>query len=173
MNYRRDFTIGLREALGLYWLLALEKWRKGALGFGLAGALTVWLYTDGVAMPLRAALTVLAAPAVAGIFLLGLYVYTWRTVRGQLRRRGREAYVQETEIGGFGIRVTVGKERSKLGFERLERVRETRRAFYLFLSADQAWILPKAQMADPAGECRELRELFRKVMESRRLRIRK
>ena len=55
------------------------------------------------------------------------------------------------DISGLGIRVTVGKDRARLSFDKLMKVRETRRAFYLFLSANQAWILPKAQMEDPAG----------------------
>ena len=67
---------------------------------------------------------------------------------------------QETEINGFGVHVTVGKDRGKMGFEDLLRVRETRKAFYLFLSENQAWILPKAQMEDREGDCARLRELF-------------
>ena len=44
MSYRRDFTIGLRETRRFYLMLVLEKWRKGLLGFGLAGALAGYLY---------------------------------------------------------------------------------------------------------------------------------
>ena len=48
----------------------------------------------------------------------------------------------------FGVRVTVGKDKARLTFEKLARVQETRRAFYLFLSDTQAWILPKSQIEE-------------------------
>ena len=77
------------------------------------------------------------------------------------------------DISGLGIRVTVGKDRARLSFDKLMKVRETRRAFYLFLSANQAWILPKAQMEDPAGESRQLRAIFSTFLDARRLRLRR
>ena len=79
--------------------------------------------------------------------------------------------MQVSEISGLGVRVAVGKDRAKCGFEQLERVKETRRAFYLFLAPDQAWILPRAQM-DP-GQHREVRTLLETVMERRKLSLRK
>ena len=67
----------------------------------------------------------------------------------------------------------MGKDRARLSFDKLMKVRETRRAFYLFLSANQAWILPKAQMEDPAGESRQLRAIFSTFLDARRLRLRR
>ena len=113
------------------------------------------------------------AAAGMGLSTLFLAVSTCLRVRAQLRRSGRERYVQQTEIDGFGVRVTVGKDRAKLGFDKLRRVQETRGAFYLFLSDSQAWILPKAQMEDRAAECAQLRQIFRTVIERGRLRLRK
>ncbi len=175
MSYRRDFTIGPREAAGLYQMLALEKWRRGTLGFGLAGALAAWMYMTRLSLsPLVQALTAAGtALAVMAFFTLALVLRVQWEVRAQARRSGKESYVQETEIDGFGVRVTVGKDRARLTFEKLVRVRETRRAFYLFLSQTQAWILPKAQMENPAAECRELRQIFQTVMERGRLQLKK
>ncbi len=147
MSYRRNFTIGRRETRNFYLTLVLGSWRKGIAGFGAAAGM--------------------------GLSTLFLAVSTCLRVRAQLRRSGRERYVQETEIDGFGVRVTVGKDRAKLGFDKLRRVQETRGAFYLFLSDSQAWILPKAQMEDRAAECAQLRQIFRTVIERGRLRLRK
>lgn len=167
-----DFKITVREAAGLCRLLALEKWWKGMLGFGAAGALASWMYTLGRCEAwVQAGAALLAAAGVMLGFFAGLMVWTGAAVRRQARKTGRTEYVQETEIDGFGVRVCVGKDRAKLGFDRLARVVETRSAFYLFLSATQAWILPKAQMDNCAQTCRELRELFRKVIERGRLRL--
>ena len=167
MSYRRNFTIGRRETRNFYLTLVLGSWRKGIAGFGAVGALAALLY-----MP---ELLLLLAGAAAGMGLSTLFlaVSTCLRVRAQLRRSGRERYVQETEIDGFGVRVTVGKDRAKLGFDKLRRIQETRGAFYLFLSDSQAWILPKAQMEDRAAECAQLRQIFRTVIERGRLRLRK
>lgn len=173
MSYRRNFTIGLRETRDFYLSLVLEHWRKGIAGLALAGALAGCLYTSRAGTPwyLRAAVMLAAAAAAAAVTVLALWVSTCLKVKSQLKSSGRESYVQETEINGFGVHVAVGKDRARLGFPDLVRVRETGKAFYLFLSDSQAWILPKKQMEDPRAECAQLRELFTAVIERGRLRL--
>lgn len=173
MSYQRDFTIGLRETQDFYLSLALGHWRKGIAGFALVGALAALLYTmnTDLMLPVKAAVVLAGALAGAAVTVIAVSVSTLRKVREQVRRSGREQYVQETEINGFGVHVTVGKDRGKMGFEDLLRVRETRKAFYLFLSENQAWILPKAQMEDREGDCARLRELFSAVIEKGKLKL--
>ena len=173
MPYRCDFTIGVRETQDFYISLTLKHWWKGLLGFGGVGALAAGMYMMGTALPLplRAALTVGAALAAAGMAALVLVVSTRQKVKEQIRRSGRESYIQETEINGFGVHVTVGKKKARLAFENLLRVRETRKAFYLFLSEQQAWILPKRQMEDAQEESEQLRTIFRTVVERKRLEL--
>ena len=177
MSYRRDFTIGLRETQQFQLMLVLDKWRGGILGFGAVGALVAWMYLmlpePLPPLPVRLGLAAAAAVLTAAAAALALAVTTLSRVRSQVRRSGRTSYVQETEIDGFGVRVTVGKDRARLGFDRLVRVRETRRAFYLFIAEHQAGLLPKAQMEDREAECRAVREIFCKVVERSRLRLRK
>lgn len=175
MTYSRDFTIGLKETQDFYTALTLRRWRKGIAGFGAAGALAALMYSTGAELstPLRAALAAAGAVAAAAITALALVVSTRQRVKSQVRRSGRESYVQSTEINGFGVHVTVGKDKAKLSFGNLLRVQETGRAFYLFLSEQQAWILPKRQMENPNAECEELRTIFRTVMERKRLKLRR
>lgn len=175
MTYRRDFTIGLRETRRFYLLLVLERWRKGLLGFGLAGALAGYLYSGLLTLPPYLQVLAAASGAAAAILAASaaLVLSTSGKVKNEMRRSGRDSYVQETEIGPFGIRVTVEKKRAKLSFDRLVRVRETRRAFYLFIADHQAWILPKAQMEDREEECRQIREIFNTVVEKGRLKLKK
>lgn len=173
MSYRRDFTIGLRETQDFYLSLTLRHWWKGIIGFGVAGVLTAFLYTSGasLSLPVQAALCAAGALAAAGAATLVLVISTRHRVKEQVRRSGRTSYVQETEINGFGVHVTVGKSKAKMAFANLLRVRETRKAFYLFLSEQQAWILPKKQMEDPQAETEQLRKLFRTVIERGRLQL--
>ena len=171
MSYQRDFTIGLRETQDFYLSLVLGRWRKGTAGFALVGALAALLYTLNAAfsLPVRAAVVAAGALAGAGITAAVLVVSTLTRVREQVRRSGRESYVQETEINGFGVHVAVGKDKARMEFMDLLRVQETRRAFYLFLSEDQAWILPKAQMEE--GEPEQLRRIFSTVIEKGKLKL--
>lgn len=173
MSYRRDFTIGLRETQDFYLSLTLRRWRKGILGFAVVGALVGVMYTlqAGLSAPLTALTAVLTALVSVVIVTLALVLSTLRKVKAQVARSGRTSYVQETDINGFGIHVTVGKDKAKLGFQDLVRVQETGKAFYLFLSENQAWILPKKQMENQEAECAQLRELFRAVIERSRLRL--
>lgn len=173
MSYRRNFTIGLRETRSFYLTLVLGSWRKGILGFGLVGALVGFLYLPQASPALQVLAVLGGAAAGMGLVTLWLVVSTCAKVRSQLRRSGRESYVQETEIDGFGVHVTVGKDRAKLGFDKLLRVQETRGAFYVYISDHQAWILPKAQMEDRDAECAQLRQIFQTVVERGRLRLRK
>ena len=105
--------------------------------------------------------------------MAALVLSTSGRVKNEVRRSGRDSYVQETEIDGFGVHVTVGKNRSKMGFDKLVRVRETAGAFYLFIADNQAWILPKAQMEDRDEECRQIRGIFHTVVEKGRLKLKK
>ena len=171
--YHRDFTIDLKETQAFYLMLVMGRWKKGLLGFAAVGALVGVLYTAGtaLALPVKAALIAGGALAAVLVSALVLIVSTRQKVKSQVRRSGRESYVQETEINGFGIHVTVGDKKARLAFENLLGVRETGRAFYLFLSDSQAWILPKAQMEDRQAESEHLRSIFRTVVERGKLRL--
>lgn len=171
--YHRDFTIDLKETQAFYLMLVMGRWKKGLLGFAVVGALAGVLYTAGTALilPVKAALAAGGALAAVLISALVLIISTRQKVKSQVRRSGRESYVQETEINGFGIHVTVGDKKARLAFENLLGVRETGRAFYLFLSDSQAWILPKAQMEDRQAESEQLRTIFRTVVERGKLRL--
>ena len=175
MSYRWDFTIGKRETMDFYLSLVLRQWRGGIAGFGVVGALAALLYTGqtGRSLPVQAGLMAAGAAAFMLLTVLFLVLSTSRRVAEQLRLSGRESYVQETEINGFGVHVTVGKDKARLAFENLVQVRETKKAFYLFLSDTHAWILPKAQMENPAAESAQLRTLFTTVLERKKLRLRK
>jgi len=171
MTYRRDFTIGKRETLDFYLSLVLRRWRGGIAGFGVAGALASLLYSSpaGISLPGRVWLAAAGAVVFALMVTVWLLLSTTYKVKEQLRQSGRGSYIQETEINGFGIHVTVGKDKAKLAFENLAQVWETKTAFYLFLSEAHAWILPKAQMEDPEAESAQLRKLFSTVLERKKL----
>ena len=175
MRYERDFTIGLKETQAFYVLLTLERWWKGLAGFGAAGAIAAYLYIgmmfSDLVLPWQVAVVALAAVVTALVIALGMVLSTRHKVRIQLRKSGKESYLQQTVIDGLGVHVTVGRDKARLSFEKLFKIRETSGAFYIFLSENQAWILPKAQMEDPSAESEQLRTIFRTVIEGKRLKL--
>lgn len=177
MRYSRDFTIGERETQRFYRMLALQRWRGGAMVFGLVGALVGYLYIDWLDIPLQGTARIIACVLIgcmtAAFIALGIMFRTSRSVRTAIRRKGTDTYVQQTEIDGFGVRVTVDGEKAKVSFEKLHRVLETKNCFYLFLTGSDAWILPKEQMEDREAECAVIRGIFSKVIEPSRRKLRK
>ena len=177
MNYQRDFTIGVKETQDFSRTLVLEARWKSVVVFGLLGALCclaylMWLDLD-LGPVLILAMMAGTALVTAGAMTASMLLANRSKARRQFYAEHRDSYLQQVDISGLGIRVTVGKDRARLSFDKLMKVRETRRAFYLFLSANQAWILPKAQMEDPAGESRQLRAIFSTFLDARRLRLRR
>lgn len=177
MNYQRDFTIGVKETQDFSRTLVLEARWKSVVVFGLLGALCCWTYLMwldlGLGPVLVLAMMAGTALVTAGAMTASMLLANRSKARRQFYAEHRDSYLQQVDISGLGIRVTVGKDRARLSFDKLMKVRETRRAFYLFLSANQAWILPKAQMEDPAGESRQLRATFSTFLDARRLRLRR
>lgn len=177
VNYKRTFTIRKKDIERFYILLALDKWGKLAVLMGLAGALTVQLYAPVLRLPDSVILRVLASVAgavlVTGAIVLYLVIYSRSKVLERLRRNGTESYEQEIEINGFGLYVQAHGKQSKVGFDKLLKVRETSAAFYIYMTQIQAWIFPKDQMENGEEEFRQLRTIFSTVMESKRLKLKK
>lgn len=177
MNYERTFTIGIPEAQAFHLAQMRNFWWKGILAFGIVGGLVSWLYLTAwggaLGQGAKFFVTLVAALVTMGAVFLGLTISTRMRIKRQVKVSGREEYAQEVVIDGFGVHVTVGQNKTKLGFEKLARVWETEDAFYIFITDDQAWLLPKAQMADQEEETAKLREIFNTVVESKKLKLRK
>lgn len=177
MRYSRDFTITRQDSEKFYQMLVLRRWSKGILGFAVVGALVLKLYMDWLGFALStasmAAMMVLGGLVTAALITVGVLWRTRGNVAKLVRRNGRESYVQQTRIDGFGVHVTVDGESAKLGFDKLQRVQETKDAFYLFVTDNEAWIMPKAQMANRDEECRAVRDIFTKVVAPARLKLKK
>lgn len=176
-TYERDFTIGRKEIEDFHIGVTRKHWRLGLVYFGMAGSLIPVLYFPRVGTSWSPAIRI-ALMLAAGLAAVALvYVLVTQSVRSKVKRQiavsGRDSYIQSIRIDGFGVHVTVGEDEAKMKFEEIPLVRETKTAFYLFVTGNQAWILPKDQMADPAADTKQLRETFDTVIDSKRLKLRK
>ena len=177
MRYSRDFTITRQDTQQFYSMLVLRRWCKGILGFAAVGALVAKLYINWLGFALdtvgTAVVMLLTGILTALLITVGMIIRTRGNVSKMMRKRGRESYVQQTRIDGFGVHVTVDKDSAKLNFGEIKKVEETAAAFYIFLTDADAWILPKNQMEDSEAECRAIREIFSRVIAPKRLKLQK
>ena len=176
MRYERNFQIGRRELIRFHFGQAMREKFLGMIGLSVAALLIVYLYVT------RLGLTATRGQLIAWMILgfvmtlaclaAGFYLQVALHVRRSLRKLHVTGYEQAVAVDGFGVRVTANGREARLGFDKLYLVRETRQDFYIYVTAEQAWLLPKAQMEDPAAECGTLRKIFGTVLESRRLALR-
>ena len=170
MQYERIFTIGIKDLQRFHQMLTLERWRLGILGFGALGALAAWLLMGSDTVT-KAVTAVLFALELMLVITLTTVIANRTTIKEQTRRSGKENYTQHIRITPAGVHGEAHGKKSRTDFEKLLRVKETPHAFYLFTKANQAWILPKNQMGDPAAESKQLREIFSAVIASGRLKL--
>lgn len=177
MNYQREFTIRTKDLQNFRQDLMLEKQRALIYLCGVFGALVAWGYlrwTDQQMGTFGEVVTaVFAGLASLEVLMLWMLFLNGRRVKKAMRRMGKSSYSQPVEIDGFGVHAVVDGKREKAGFEKLVRVKETARAFYIFYSAEEAWLLPKDQMADMKAESAQLRQIFRALLASSQLKLMK
>ncbi len=177
MNYGREFTIRTKDLQYFRQDLMLEKRKALVVLCGIFGAIVAWGYLRWAGHDMGAfgeVVTALFAGAASleGL-MLSMIVVNNSKVKGVMRRMGKSSYRQSVEIDGFGVHAVVDGKREKVGFDKLARVKETARAFYVFYSQEQAWLLLKDQMDDEKAECAQLREIFRALVPSSQLKLMK
>lgn len=177
INYQRSFTIRTKDLQYFRQDVMLEKWRALIYLCGVFGALVAWGYlrwTEQQMGTLGEVITsAFAGLASLEVLVLGMFFVNDHRVRKAVRRMGKSSYSQSVEIDGFGVHAVVDGKREKAGFDKLVRVKESARAFYIFYSGEEAWLLPKEQMADMKAESAQLREIFRALLASSQLKLMK
>ncbi len=177
MDYQRTFTIRTKDLQFFRQELMLEQ-RGGLItACGMLGALVGWGYLNwsGQAIGIfgEVVVSVFAGLASVEAIMLLMMAANSSKVKSIMRRMGKSSYPQSVEIDGFGVHAETDGKKEKTGFDKIVRVKENARAFYIFYSHEQAWILPKEQMADEAAESAKLREIFTALVASSQLKLMK
>lgn len=177
MDYQRDFTIRIKDLQFFRQELMLEKWGGLIGGCGLLGAVIAWGYLNWTGQEMgfigEVVTIIFAGLASLEILMLGMIWFNNSKVKGTMRAMGKSSYLQKVEIDGFGVHAEADGKKEKAGFDKIVRVKETVRAFYIFYTREQAWILPKEQMADEQAETKKLREIFTALVASSQLKLMK
>ena len=177
MNYQREFTVRIKDLQFFRQDVMLEKWKTLITGCGLLGAVVAWGYLQWAGQEMgiigEVITTVFAGLASLEVLMLGLIWFNNNKVKSTMRRMGKSSYHQSVEIDGFGVHAESDGKKEKAGFDKIVRVKETVRAFYIFYAQEKAWILPKDQMADVEAESAKLREIFTALVASSQLKLMK
>ena len=176
MHYERTFTIGYREIRDRNRTFVLKTHWKGILGLALVAALIAFLYLpENLRQSSAATWGICALAGVIALPILGLLdIFRCdRTTKKAVRKQREQSYEQKIALDAFGVHVTVNKKTADAGYDKIVRVEETNKAFYVYITEKDGWILPKTQMKDPAAESAALREIFTTFLMSKDLKLKK
>lgn len=177
MDYQRDFTIRTKDLQYFRQELMLERWGGLIRGCGLLGSIIAWAYLNWIGQELgiitEVVTIVFSGLASLEVLMLGMIWLNNSKVKRAMRAMGKSSYLQKVEINGFGVHAETDGRKEKAGFDKIVRVKETVRAFYIFYAREEAWVLPKEQMADEQAETEKLREIFTALVASSQLKLMK
>ena len=173
MHYQRSFQIGQEEATAFQLHQA----------FKTCCILSTVLALGGGAL----CLFFLQWKNATGAFTTGImsfilfFVLVFFTVRSTISKQvaslyekgERKPYRQQVSVDGAGLEVRSGKKTKRIALSSLKQAVETRTHLYLYVSKDDAYILPKAQMEDPEAEMETLRAILREFMVEQSLHLKK
>jgi len=166
MSYQKVFQLGRKEMTRFYWHRMLRNRLIRMVLIGLTGGLAFLFYSFE---------TEAGQPGL--IFLMG----TWVTFAAAVgihymvaanQGKNSPVYQQDITINGFGFQVSTSNNReSRIPFEKIHSVYETSTDLFIYANKNDAWILCKDQMDDPAADCALLRDLFRQVIPAKSLHL--
>ena len=113
--------------------------------------------------------------ALAGsvLFLLINGIALVMRVNQSYKQKKAYDFHQDILIDAEGVHASSERGGALLKWEKIEQIRESGRAFYLFLSKAQAYVLPKGQLADKEQDAACIRSLFREHVDAAKLKIKK
>ena len=180
MEYHGTFTISKKENIRYNLHMMLKKLLITCALVFVIIALLIGLtrYASAVNAGMDAPLGYAAANALPyaacgalllfAVNLLMLYV----RVNTLYKKKQLRDFTQEITLTDQGLHAETESGTLDLSYDKLIRVTETNRDFYLFFSANSAYVLPKDQMKQPDTECAAVRALFRAHMPGAKLKLR-
>jgi len=174
-EFRATFRIGEKEAVDFYIYQAIRTRFVGVVSFGLLGLVICYIY-GGVIIdsPVLLGGAMALSFALAALFtVVGMYLSVKIKVKKGMKQNNTADYDQHILINGYGVRTEANDKEVRISFDKIKAVRETGKAFYIYLSKDHAWILPKAQMEDMEKNSENLRKIFDMVIPSKQLHFKK
>lgn len=174
-EFRATFRIGEKDAVAFYIYQAIRTRFAGVLGFGILGLVICGIYGSAIieSKVLLIGAMIISFAVAAAVTMLGMYYSILGKVRRSRKHDPNADAEQTIIINGYGIRTESGDNEVRIGFDKVKSVRETGKAFYIYIGKEKAWILPKTALRDAEKDCVRLRELFDMVIPSAQLKLKK
>ena len=173
-QFSRTFTITKKDNLRYNFFLMQKKLiATSALVFVIIAAMIGLLkYAQGASI--WVAVTYALIMAVSGVLILvGINIVTAvMRINGYYKQKKLTDFTVTFTTDKAGIHAASDRGDSDLPWDRIVEVRETRHAFYVFITDAHANVLPKDQFSG-AAEIATFRELLQKNMEPARLKIKR
>lgn len=169
MEFTGTFTIGRKEVSRFTRRIEWVKRERVILVFSaiglLAGNFALRLFVETPTLLQQIACSLLGGLFVFGL-CYGMLIYSIAKMCNSDFTAGRRWTQSQTlTINALGVtcKIEEGKS-SHADFNELT-VEECSEAFYIFIAKDAAWILPKAQLAEPETDAKLIRDLFSTMAE--------
>ena len=173
MHFEHTFQQGEAETLAFHLHNTEKKKRLFCVGLSLVGVCLVlyvsWDFGPGMALPLALA----GALLFYSLVNMTLKTMLTRQVRQLYEKGERKPYQQQLTLDGFGLTARSGKKSRRFDYDKLFRADETDGYFFLYVQADLAYTLSKAQLEQPKEDCALIREILRTFVVSKKLHLQK
>lgn len=175
MQFEGTFTIGRKENIR-YNTYASQSRIIGMSAFVFAIiAVLLGITTYGSTGSVGAALS-RALPSALWLsvlfFALNNAIIILRVLKNYRLRRIAD-FTQQITIDKAGVHVVSTRGNGLLKWKNVEKVQESSTTFYLFLSKEQAYVLPKYQLEKPKEDAETIRTLLRNNLDQSLLKLRK
>lgn len=164
MKFSGSFVIGKDENLRLNQFVAFNKVMKNTLVIGLIvllPQLALPFLFEGELTVFRAFMALLISAAAAGLFFLIMRLSVVFRVRTFYKTETLTPFKQDLHIDSKGITATTEDEGAKFtSFDQIVKVTETSKDIYVFISATQAFVIPKNQLENEKADIASLKTIF-------------
>lgn len=175
MQYQGKFTIGRKENIRYNLFVTGSRFLFMTVLVFVVIALMLGVTTYGQTKSIQQALIRALPMALGGAALFVVLNTVMMVFRINKAYKSKTAYefTQDITIDGQGVHATSERGSALLAWEKIAKVAESGKTFYLFLSKTQAYVLPKYQMKNPEAEAAQVRELLRSHLDAKILKLKK
>ena len=175
MEYKGHFTISKKDNIDFNFLLMKNRLiRSTAVVFVLIVILVTLLNYALKAMPLTAALVQGLLMGVVGIVLMfAINIGSMYTrINAMYKQKKIQDFTYDVTVSKTGFHATSNHGDSDIPWERVQSMQETKHAFYVFITENNANVMPKTQMQLPA-DAERIRKIAFQNLDASRCKLKK
>ena len=175
MEYKGHFTVSRKDNIDFNFLLMKKRLISSTIIVFIIIVILVTLLNYALkAMPLASALLQgLLMGALGIVLMLAINIGSMYTRLSAMYKQNKiQDFTYDVTVNKTGFHATSNRGDSDIPWERVQSMRETKRAFYVFITENNANVMPKSQMRLPA-DAELIRSLAVKNLDASRCKLKK